>query len=100
MTVLPKLASARKELLSLWDHPTVTAGFTEAMNGQVKHIVRLGRGYAFPELKRRFMQGYTPAPRDPRKKRKIRPKDKTYARLPAVPGAGLEDTGRSDRSES
>jgi transposase len=70
MTVLSKLASSREEILSLWDHPTVTAGFTEAMNGQVKHIIRNGRGYSFPELKRRFMQGYTPAPRHPAKEKK------------------------------
>jgi transposase len=69
-SVLSKLASSREEILSLWDHPTVTAGFTEAMNGQVKHIIRNGRGYSFPELKRRFMQGYTPAPRDPAKEKK------------------------------
>jgi len=53
--LLTTLQNWRCEVLAYWDHAGVTNAFTEAMNGQIKQIVRSGRGYSFPEIRNRIL---------------------------------------------
>jgi hypothetical protein len=69
--LITKLANWRPEILAYWNHPGVTNAFTEAMNGQVKRIAHSGRGYSFPQLRKRFLEGYTPKARRVSSKTKV-----------------------------
>jgi len=55
--VLTTVKNWRSEILAYWDYP-VTNAYTEAANGQIKRIAQSGRGYTFPELRTRILDGY------------------------------------------
>jgi transposase len=55
--LLTTVKNWRSEILAYWDHD-ITNAFTEAMNGQIKRIALSGRGYSFPELRTRILDGY------------------------------------------
>jgi transposase len=59
--LLTTINNWRAEILAYWNH-RVTNAFTEAANGQIKRIAHNGRGYSFPEIRTRILEGYPPEP--------------------------------------
>lgn len=59
--LLTSLANWRNEIMTYFDH-RITNAFTEAMNRVVKDVARQGRGYTFPIMRARILEGYRPLP--------------------------------------
>lgn len=59
--LLSALANWRPEIMEYFDH-RITNAFTESMNRVVKDVSRAGRGYSFPIMRARMLEGYRPTP--------------------------------------